>query len=429
MVSKLISQIDKAVCLTLDTRIDYAKEIQKSAIDHNIQLELFIAGNGSKDLKYNHVDINELPPNTPGKSLGPGTYTWNESPNMYNGFLCHREIIREAYYNGCEVLLMMEDDAVFMDNFEEILAQVDDFFIHNNWDIIYLGSYSLPTDGNVEVCPHVKKIVSGCGGFHGVLIKRKILEIAKDFPPYETMDGLFCRSGFQQKYDCFLIDPCVINQKAGFSSTGNCYSDYYKVAPTKYDSIFGWFSFDKIYQQMADETDNGIFVELGSYQGRSSVWMAEYLQIHKKKIQFYCVDLWPDVGLVVAADNNFLDMFNKTEVDIASQLPTTLYHTFINNLRQTKTINTVNIIREMSWNAASIFKDNSVDFVYIDAGHEYYQIKNDIEAWYPKVKPGKVIAGHDYNGFEGITKAVSELLPNAIVSENDNNSWFFRKPT
>jgi hypothetical protein len=37
-----------------------------------------------------------------------------------------------------------------------------------------------------------------------------------------------------------------------------------------------------------------------------------------------------------------------------------------------------------------------LDFIYIDANHAYDFVKEDIECWYPKVKPGGWVMGHDY---------------------------------
>jgi Methyltransferase domain len=57
------------------------------------------------------------------------------------------------------------------------------------------------------------------------------------------------------------------------------------------------------------------------------------------------------------------------------------------------------LIRDLSKSAADLFDDESLDFVYLDAGHDYDSVKVDLEAWYPKVKKGGILAGHDY--FDG----------------------------
>ena len=54
------------------------------------------------------------------------------------------------------------------------------------------------------------------------------------------------------------------------------------------------------------------------------------------------------------------------------------------------------IIRDSSVSAASLFADKSLDFIYIDAGHLYKDVKEDLFAWASKVKNGGLLMGHDY---------------------------------
>jgi hypothetical protein len=49
-------------------------------------------------------------------------------------------------------------------------------------------------------------------------------------------------------------------------------------------------------------------------------------------------------------------------------------------------------------------------FVYLDGDHEYEAIRADLEAWYPLVVPGGILAGHDYVGeCPGVRRAVDEF--------------------
>lgn len=55
---------------------------------------------------------------------------------------------------------------------------------------------------------------------------------------------------------------------------------------------------------------------------------------------------------------------------------------------------------------------NNLDFVYIDADHTYEHVKRDLEHYYPKVKKGGLVAGHDINNKReefGVVKAVCEF--------------------
>jgi Methyltransferase domain len=79
-------------------------------------------------------------------------------------------------------------------------------------------------------------------------------------------------------------------------------------------------------------------------------------------------------------------------------------------------------VRQTSLDATQFFDDGSLDFVYLDANHEYESVLKDMEAWYPKVKKGGILAGDDYgampeqqidfgNGIHyfGVKRAVDEF--------------------
>lgn len=89
------------------------------------------------------------------------------------------------------------------------------------------------------------------------------------------------------------------------------------------------------------------------------------------------------------------------------------------------------VVHEMtSVEAAELFDDKSVSFVFIDAAHDYESVRADILAWLPKLKPGGWMAGDDfYWGGQGemrpIFRAVSELLPDFAVR---GGSWEWVKP-
>ncbi len=56
--------------------------------------------------------------------------------------------------------------------------------------------------------------------------------------------------------------------------------------------------------------------------------------------------------------------------------------------------------RMTSMDAAKTFPDHSLDFVYLDAGHDFYNFTCDLHFWRPKVKIGGILAGHDYSKFK-----------------------------
>jgi hypothetical protein len=74
------------------------------------------------------------------------------------------------------------------------------------------------------------------------------------------------------------------------------------------------------------------------------------------------------------------------------------------------------IWRLTSLAAAARVPDQSLDFVYIDARHDYESVMEDLAAWYDKVRPGGIFAGHDYvdgvvrSTVFGVKRAVDEFF-------------------
>ncbi len=70
-----------------------------------------------------------------------------------------------------------------------------------------------------------------------------------------------------------------------------------------------------------------------------------------------------------------------------------------------------------------------VDFIFIDANHEYAYVKQDIELYWPKIKPGGFLCGHDYSGgHPGVTQAVDEFFGKlGLPVESHQYCWLVKK--
>ena len=105
----------------------------------------------------------------------------------------------------------------------------------------------------------------------------------------------------------------------------------------------------------------------------------------------------------------------------------------------------VTFIKAFSVTASKEVADGSLDFVYIDGNHQYEFVKEDIEAWAPKVRKGGIVSGDDYYVFDsgnvGVIKAVDEycadhgielhIIPEDKVTHIDHDDrqpqWWFVK--
>jgi len=172
-----------------------------------------------------------------------------------------------------------------------------------------------------------------------------------------------------------------------------------------YASMPGWFDFEDIYRRMVEIAGPvARFVEVGAFQGKSTCFMGVEISNSKKHILFDVVDTWEgSVEHLPGGDHESSDVVDHS-----------LFQAF---RRNTKPIaHLMNPMRLPSIEAAQRYQNGSLDFVFIDATHDYENVRADILAWRPKVKVGGYLGGHDFIlNYPGVIQAVHELVPNAAV--------------
>lgn len=114
-----------------------------------------------------------------------------------------------------------------------------------------------------------------------------------------------------------------------------------------------------------------------------------------------------------------------------------VYEIFISNMVELGIRDMVEVFHMESVEAVKFINDESMDIVFIDASHDYENVSKDISAWYPKVRRGGIICGHDCESKEwdeafihtdymngkhhGVIKAVMEKFPDFTI---DNFIWW-----
>jgi len=81
----------------------------------------------------------------------------------------------------------------------------------------------------------------------------------------------------------------------------------------------------------------------------------------------------------------------------------------------------VTFMRQFSIDAVKEFKDGELDFVYIDAAHDFDNAMIDVIHWAPKVRAGGIVAGHDYFYWPGFN-VIGAV--NAYTLAHRINPWF-----
>lgn len=186
-----------------------------------------------------------------------------------------------------------------------------------------------------------------------------------------------------------------------------------------YESIHGWFTYDYLYKEQVERAKDGArFVEVGSYLGRSAAYMAVEIANSGKNIEFFAVDIWDD------PESRHADAWRSAE---ERNIANSTFSVFQSNIEPAKHI--IQPIRKTSVAAAADFDDGSLDFVFIDAGHDYENVRADICAWLPKLKPGGILAGHDMDNLPNwpqVRTAVEGALPFGNVSCRPGWVWYYR---
>lgn len=188
-----------------------------------------------------------------------------------------------------------------------------------------------------------------------------------------------------------------------------------------------WFTYPTFYSQIVEKFNtNSHFVEVGCWRGRSSVYMAVEIINSNKNIKFDCIDPF------------YFEKYYKEGLNQYQQNPyyidnydlKNVYKEFLKNIYPVKHV--INHIKDFSINASKNYKNNSLDFVFLDGNHIYKSVIADIEHWLPKIKIGGILAGHDYWNDthylyqEGVNKAVIEKFRNDFTI-TDDGCWYFVK--
>jgi SAM-dependent methyltransferase len=189
-----------------------------------------------------------------------------------------------------------------------------------------------------------------------------------------------------------------------------------------WESIPGWFDFQYLYHEQVERAQSGArFVEVGAWLGKSTAFMAERIKRSGKLIEFNVVDTWQ--GTEPSAENG-----GGTDGLYSLAASGSIRNKFVQNMVDCGVIDYVNPIESDSVKAAEQFEDESLDFVFIDGDHRSDHVFNDLCAWWPKVKPGGLLAGHDYNepGPHAGATAFSESIRTTIYGDGVHTPQGYR---
>lgn len=173
----------------------------------------------------------------------------------------------------------------------------------------------------------------------------------------------------------------------------------------------GWMSPPELEWLAEQASKAGMIAEVGCWMGRSTRAMADATD-----------------GVIIAIDT--WDGSAENQDELKGKPADYLFDEFRTNLLDHIRAGRVVQYRRDSLAAAANYalQRTRFDMVFIDASHDYENVKNDILAWRPLVMPGGLLCGHDYDwGWPGVVHAVRELIdPVPNQAAGGSSIWYKR---
>jgi hypothetical protein len=157
--------------------------------------------------------------------------------------------------------------------------------------------------------------------------------------------------------------------------------------------------------------DNLTAAEIGVREGRHADYLIDILDIGK----LYLIDPYETYEEYTedwASDEAMTEIEASARERLEGQISTTF-------------------VRKYSKDAVSEISED-LDFVYIDGNHDYEFVIDDISTYFPLLKEGGILAGHDYtDGWPGVIQAVDEFSQKhgLQVHRDMFGDWFIIKQT
>lgn len=166
---------------------------------------------------------------------------------------------------------------------------------------------------------------------------------------------------------------------------------------TKALTIQGWTSELELTWLAEQAQTRQRIVEIGCWKGRSTRALADHTPGG-----VYAVDTWKGTK----EDGHYAELEGKRDG--------WLFDECFKNLEDITPFN-IGFVPMPSVEGAAFMstweKDKGYDMIFIDAAHDYENVKADILAWRPLLTPGGLICGHDYDaGRPGVVQAVREMF-------------------
>jgi hypothetical protein len=204
------------------------------------------------------------------------------------------------------------------------------------------------------------------------------------------------------------------------SQPAHSHESRFEAPVNTWQDIPGWFQWrDAQSEAVAHFPDGSRFVEVGCYLGRSVCSLAEVVAQGRRSIEVVGVDTCRGSG---PEGRGPTDAHGPAVRHGDGTFAGTLHR----NIVGCGFADIVRLVICDSVSAAALFSDESLQWVHLDARHDYDSVLADIRAWRPKVSRGGWLSGDDFDEgqWPGVVGAVTDSLKNAEPWSTNQWRWF-----
>ena len=203
---------------------------------------------------------------------------------------------------------------------------------------------------------------------------------------------------------------------------------------TRWSDVPGWFNAMDLYDEVALTTPPySSVVEVGVCYGRSLLYLAQRIKETGKQIQVVAVDRWdpyPEHDFIYNHESKTRNESEQRAYEYSQLFGGGTWLPFLSAVADSGLSDIIRIVRADSVDASRLFAEKPPHFVFIDAAHDYDNVKRDINAWW--ATGPEWMAGDDYNpgsevDYPGVWKAVHEKFGAQNVGQRQHTSWVVRR--
>ena len=193
-----------------------------------------------------------------------------------------------------------------------------------------------------------------------------------------------------------------------------------------YEDIQGWFDFERLYEDIlmgvVPESHGykgyGTFLEIGTWLGKSTAYMAGLMKFFRPKSKLYAIDTFTG------------DLTTESQVEFVKSCGGTIFPLFWENMKDLGLQDFIVPIQSKSLEAGRLLPEGiKFDFIFLDSEHTFVETISNLEMYWALLEDGGIFAGHDCQRPE-VLKALAFFSQHHSLGVyfDGNSSFIMSKP-